>query len=100
MAPVVSDAYANCSGFQMVWELPPVEVVCTQNFYYVFEINSSELDWSEEFKVRIESCELGRDLQRNKSYSVQLTAFGLTGKPVGSPWRKNITVISSGMEQF
>ncbi|XP_078349463.1 uncharacterized protein LOC144634385 [Oculina patagonica] len=98
VAPIVSFAYANCSGFQMAWKLPPVEVVCTQNFYYFFEINSSELDWSEKLKLpQIERIYLGRDLQRNKSYSVQLTAFDLAGKPVGSPWRQNITVIASAV---
>lgn len=96
--PVVSHVYAKCSGVQIMWELPPVEVVCSQNFYYFLEIKSSELGWLFKHKVPIWIREIGRDLPRNQSYSLQLTAFDLTGRPVGSPWRQNITVIPSGMK--
>lgn len=82
----------------MTWELPPVAVICTWNFYYFMEINSSQLtmDWVYKDKVYIQACYFVFDLLRNKTYSVKLTAFNLSEKPVGSPWRKEITVIPSG----
>lgn len=96
VAPVVSHVYANCSSVRMKWELPPVEVLCTWNFYYFMKINSSEVDWAYKDKVQIELFSFMWGLQRNKSYSLQLTAFDLTAKPVGSPWRQEILVTPSG----
>jgi len=83
--------------FQVAWQLPPLEVVCSQNFYYVMEINSSELNSPMKNELLIEECAFGWGLVRNKTYSVQLTAFSLSGKVVGSPWRQEVTIAPSGI---
>jgi len=97
VSPTVSHAYAACSKFQLKWELPPVEVVCSQNFHYVVEINSSELNSSIKNELPTQKCAYGWGLARNKTYSVQLTALSLSGKAVGSPWRQEVTITPSGM---
>ena len=98
MAPVVSHVYAKCSSVQMTWKLPPVEVVCTRNFHYILKIKSSEVGWAYKGRIEIGNGLFKWQLQRNKSYSVQLTAFDLTGKRVGLPWQQNITITPSGMK--
>lgn len=97
MSPAVSRVYAGCSFFRVIWELPPVQVVCSQNFHYVMEINSSELNSPIKSKLLTESGSFGWILERNKTYSVRLTAFSLSGKAVGSPWRQEVTITPSGI---
>ena len=97
MSPAVSSVYAACSSFQVTWELPPLEVVCSRNFHYVIEINSSELNILIKNKLLTELCAFGCGLERNKTYSVQLSAFNLSGKAVGLPWRQEVTITPSGM---
>ena len=97
VSPAVSHVYAACSSIQVTWELPPVEVVCSLNFHYVMEFNSSELNSSIKNELLTEDCAFWWNLARNKTYSVQLTAFSLSGKAVGSPWRQEVTITPSGM---
>lgn len=97
VSPAVSRVYAGCSFFRVIWELPPVQVVCSQNFHYVMEINSSELNSPIKSKLLTESGSFGWILERNKTYSVRLTAFSLSGKAVGSPWRQEVTITPSGI---
>ena len=97
MSPAVSRVYAACSFFHVIWELPPVQVVCSRNFHYVMEINSSELNSPIKNELPTESCSFRWGLERNKTYSVRLTAFSLSGMAVGSPWRQEVTIASSGI---
>ena len=97
VATAVSHVYAACSSFQVMWELPPVEVVCMRNFHYVMEINSSALSSPIRNELEIELCSAGWSLERNKTYFVHLSAFSLSGKAVGSPWREEVTITPSGM---
>ena len=97
VSPVVSHVSAACSSVQVAWELPPVEVVCSRNIHYVMEINSSELNSPIKNELLTELCAFGWNLERNKTYSVQLTAFSLSGKALGSPWRREVTITPSGM---
>jgi len=59
------------------------------------EINSSELNSPIKNELLTETCAFWWGLERNKTYSVQLTAFSLSGKAVGSPWRQEITITPS-----
>jgi len=97
VSPAVSRVYAACSFFQVIWELPPVQVVCSRNFHYVMEINSSELNSPIKNELLTELCRFGWGLERNKTYSVRLTTFSLSGKAVGSPWRQEVTITPSGI---
>ncbi|KAL9953557.1 hypothetical protein ACROYT_G040993 [Oculina patagonica] len=97
VSPVVSQVYSNCSSVGMIWELPPVEVVCAGKLYYVLEIKSSEAGRAYKEKIQIELSAFGLSLERNKSYSIHITAFDLNGKPVESPWQQNFTVIPSAV---
>ena len=72
-------------------------MVCSRNFHYVMEINSSELNSPIKNELVTESCGFIWDLERNKTYSVQLAAFSLSGKAVGSSWRQEVTITPSGM---
>ena len=97
VSPAVSHVYGVCSSVHVIWELPPLQVVCSRNFHYVMEINSSELNSPIKNELLTESCGFIWDLERNKTYSVQLAAFSLSGKAVGSPWRQEVTIKPSGM---
>ena len=97
VSPVVSHVSAACSSVQVAWELPLVEVVCSRNIHYVMEINSSELNSPIKNELLTELCAFGWNLERNKTYSVQLTALSLSGKALGSPWRREVTITPSGM---
>lgn len=97
VSTAVSHVYAACSSVQVTWELPPVEVVCSRNIYYVMEINSSELNSPLKNELLTELRTFGWGLEGNKTYTVQLTAFSLSRKALGSPWRREVTITPSGM---
>ena len=81
----------------MTWDLPPVEVVCLRNIHFVMEINSSDLNSPIKNELLTELCDFVWGLERNKTYTLQSTAFSLSGKALGSTWRKEVAITPSGM---
>lgn len=97
-SPAVTETRASCGSIGIWWELPPMGAVCQGKLDYMIAINCSALDWSISQRVGMGFCFFTYgDLPRNKTYSVQLYPMNYySGKLVGLPWRREVTVIQSG----